>query len=110
MIRLMREAAARGADLVVYPELALTTFFPRWLLDDAEVDAFFEAEMPGPETRPLFEEAASLGIAFHLGYAELAREGGKPRRFNTAILVDNAGAIVGKYRKVHLPGHAEHEA
>ena len=109
MIRLMREAAARGADLVVYPELALTTFFPRWLLDDAEVDAFFEAEMPGPETRPLFEEAASLGIAFHLGYAELAREGGKPRRFNTAILVDNAGAIVGKYRKVHLPGHAEHE-
>ena len=64
MIRLMREAAARGADLVVYPELALTTFFPRWLLDDAEVDAFFEAEMPGPETRPLFEEAASLGIAF----------------------------------------------
>ena len=109
MIRLMREAAARGADLVVYPELALTTFFPRWLLDDAEVDAFFEAEMPGPETRSLFEEAASLGIAFHLGYAELAREGGKPRRFNTAILVDNAGAIVGKYRKVHLPGHAEHE-
>ena len=109
MIRLMREAAARGADLVVYPELALTTFFPRWLLGDAEVDAFFEAEMPGPETRPLFEEAASLGIAFHLGYAELAREGGKTRRFNTAILVDNAGAIVGKYRKVHLPGHAEHE-
>ena len=47
MIVLMREAAGRGADLVVYPELALTTFFPRWLLDDAEVDAFFEAEMPG---------------------------------------------------------------
>ena len=109
MTRLMHEAAARGADLVVYPELALTTFFPRWLLGDAEVDAFFEAEMPGPETRPLFEEAASLGIAFHLGYAELMREGEKTRRFNTAILVDNAGAIVGKYRKVHLPGHAEHE-
>ena len=48
MIRLMREAAARGADLVVYPELALTTFFPRWLLDDAEVDAFFE----GGDARP----------------------------------------------------------
>ena len=95
MIALMREAAGRGADLVVYPELALTTFF--------------EAEMPGPETRPLFEEAASLDVAFHLGYAELVREGGETRRFNTAILVDKTGATVGKYRKVHLPGHAEHE-
>ena len=109
MIALMREAARRGADLVVYPELALTTFFPRWLLDDAEADAFFEAEMPGPETRPLFEEAAALGVAFHLGYAEHTHEGGARRRYNTAILVERTGAIVGKYRKVHLPGHAEHE-
>ena len=109
MIGLMREAAGRGADLVVYPELALTTFFPRWLLDDAEVESFFEAEMPGPETRPLFDEAASLGVAFHLGYAEMAHESGTTRRYNTAILVDRAGKIVGKYRKVHLPGHAEHE-
>ena len=109
MVRLMREAAGRGADLVVYPELALTTFFPRWLLDDTEVDEFFEAEMPGPETRPLFEEAAACGVAFHLGYAELVREDAAMRRFNTAILVDKAGAIVGKYRKIHLPGHAEHE-
>ena len=109
MIGLMREAAGRGADLVVYPELALTTFFPRWLLDDAEVESFFEAEMPGPETRPLFDEAASLGVAFHLGYAELAHEGGATHRYNTAILVDRTGKIVGKYRKVHLPGHAQHE-
>ena len=35
------------------------------------------------------------------------REGGETHRFNTAILVDKAGAIVAKYRKVHLPGHVE---
>lgn len=105
LIALLQEAAARGAELVVFPELTLTTFFPRWhLADSAEIDAFFEREMPGPETLPLFEEAKRLQVGFYLGYAELAVEEGRTRRYNTAILVDRAGAIVGKYRKVHLPG------
>lgn len=107
---LMRDAARMGCDLIVYPELALTTFFPRWFMpDQAEVDAFFEREMPGSETRPLFELARELSIGFYLGYAELAVEDGVVHRYNTSILVDKSGAIAGKYRKVHLPGHAEHE-
>jgi predicted amidohydrolase len=110
LLDLLGQAQRRGCDLVVFPELALTTFFPRWWMEDqAEIDAFFEREMPGPETRPLFDEAARLGMAFCLGYAELIQEGGALRRYNTSILVDRAGRIVGKYRKVHLPGHAEHE-
>src|SRR6201988_5023107 len=110
LTNLLREAHAMGAKFVVFPELALTTFFPRWWMEDqAEIDAFFEREMPGPETRPLFEEAARLGMAFCLGYAELIHERGALRHYNTAILVDRAGRLVGKYRKVHLPGHAQHE-
>ena len=110
MLALMTQARSHGCDLVVFPELALTTFFPRWYFErQEEVDAFFEREMPGPETRPLFEAARELGIGFYLGYAELAEEDGRTRRFNTSILVDKTGAIVGKYRKIHLPGHAEHE-
>ena len=110
LLDLLGQAQGRGCDLVVFPELALTTFFPRWwMADQAEIDAFFEREMPGPETRPLFDEAARLGIAFCLGYAELIRAGGALRRYNTSILVDRDGRLVGKYRKVHLPGHAEHE-
>ena len=110
LLDLLGQAQGRGCDLVVFPELALTTFFPRWwMADQAEIDAFFEREMPGPETRPLFDEAARLGIAFCLGYAELVRAGGALRRYNTSILVDRAGHLVGKYRKIHLPGHAEHE-
>ena len=106
----LHEAKARGCDLVAFPELALTTFFPRWYMEDqAEVDAFFEREMPGPETQPLFDEARRLGLAFCLGYAELVEEPGRTRRFNTAILVDAAGRLVGRYRKIHLPGHAEPE-
>ncbi len=111
MVDLLRQAHSRGATFVVYPELALTTFFPRWLIEDeAELDSFYEAEMPGPNTQALFDEAKKLGIGFHLGYAELfTDETGKKRRFNTAILVNPEGAIVGKYRKVHLPGHSEFE-
>jgi predicted amidohydrolase len=107
LISLMREAAAMRCDLVVYPEAALTAFFPHWLVEDeAELDAYFEREMPGPATRPLFEEAARLGIGFHLGYAELDESTGRKRRFNTAVLVGKDGRIVGKYRKIHLPGYA----
>ena len=109
LVELMREAAAGGCRLVVYPELALTTFFPRYWYDDlAEADRFFEPEMPGEATRPLFEEAKRLGVGFHLGYAELVEEEGKTRRFNTAVLVGPDGEIAGKYRKIHLPGHADH--
>ena len=64
--------------------------------------------MPSPETLPLFELARSKGIGFYLGYAELTEEEGKTHRFNTSILVGPDGRTVGKYRKVHLPGHAEH--
>ena len=105
MSTLMDDAKGQGADLIVYPELALTTFFPRWYMEDqAAVDTWFEDSMPSETVRPLFERAARYKMAMYLGYAELTSEG---RHFNTAILTDRGSNIVGKYRKVHLPGHAE---
>jgi predicted amidohydrolase len=110
LIALLRQGAAAGCDLVVFPEACLTAFFPHWwIADEAELDSWFEREMPSNETAPLFAEARRLGIGFHLGYCELAREEGLTRRFNTAILVGKDGAVIGKYRKIHLPGHADHE-
>ena len=110
MVDLVRQAKAHGCDVVAFPELALTTFFPRWFMQDqAEIDSFFEREMPGPETRALFEAAAEARIGFQLGFAELVEQDGRTRRFNSAILVDRDGRIAGRYRKIHLPGHAEHE-
>jgi predicted amidohydrolase len=107
MLDLLTLAATAKCDLVIYPELALTTFFPRWhMTDQSEVDAWFEREMPNAATRPLFETAAQNRIGVSFGYAELTADG---RRFNSAILVDWDGRIVGKYRKVHLPGHAEYD-
>lgn len=105
MLALLSEAKARGCRFVVFPELALTTFFPRWVYERGEpaLEAWFEESMPSAETQPLFKAAAEAGIGFYLGYAEKAGS----QRFNTAILVEPSGRIVGKYRKVHLPGHVE---
>ena len=105
MVRLMERAHQRGAEAVVFPELALTTFFPRWWEEDvAAADGWFETALPSPATAPLFDAARRFGIGFHLGYAEKTPDG---RRFNTAVYVHPTGEVVLKYRKVHLPGHSE---
>ncbi len=109
LVKMLAEAHASGCELVVFPELALTTFFPRYFIEkQKDIDTFFEREMPNRAAALLFDEARRLGIGFHLGYAELAEENGEVRHFNTAILVGKDGGIIGKYRKIHLPGHAEH--
>jgi predicted amidohydrolase len=116
LIDLLHGAADTGCELVVFPELALTTFFPRWHLDEGdgeaitgdttELDSYYETSMPNHATQPLFDEAKRLGVGFSLGYAELTDDG---HRFNTTILVERDGSIVGHYRKVHIPGHELHE-
>ena len=107
LISLLREAHSKQAELVVFPELALTTFFPRWFVDDiSQADHWYETQMPSKVTQPLFDEAKKLNIGFCLGYAELTKTG---ERFNTQILVDRNGTVVAKYRKVHIPGHEHHE-
>ena len=107
LIGLLREAHSHKAELVVFPELALTTFFPRWFAEDiSTADHWYETQMPSAITRPLFDEAKKLAIGFCLGYAELTSQG---ERFNTQILVERDGSIVAKYRKVHIPGHEHHE-
>ena len=104
MVALLEQAADQGATLVVFPELAFTTFFPRWLLEGAALDAYYERAMPNPAVQPLFDRAKALGVGFCVGYAELTPEG---QRFNCAVLVQPDGAVLGHYRKVHLPGSVE---
>ncbi len=108
MMEMMQEAAAKGSRFIVFPELALTSFFPRWIIEDQdELDHWFEASMPNDDTRPLFDMAQKLNIGFNLGYAEKTIEAGTAHYFNTSILVNQNGEICGKYRKIHLPGHSE---
>jgi predicted amidohydrolase len=89
MIVLLQQSSRAGCDLVVFPELALTTFFPRWFVDDIrEANHWYETSMPNSDTQPLFDEAKRLNIGFSLGYAELTSDG---QRFNTQILVEKDG-------------------
>jgi predicted amidohydrolase len=103
LVALLEGAAAQGAQLVVFPELAFTTFFPRWPLerDAPELLDSFEPAMPNPRVQTLFDRARELKLGFYVGYAELTPDG---HRFNSAVTVGPDGQILFKYRKVHLPG------
>jgi predicted amidohydrolase len=107
MVALLEQAAQDGAELVVFPELPFTTFFPRWLMMGNEVEQYFEPAMPNKQVQALFDRARALGVGMQVGYAERTPEG---RHFNTSILVGPDGAVFGKYRKVHLPGSVEPRA
>src|SRR5262249_17430994 len=101
MLKLLEDAASQGASLVVFPELAFTTFFPRWLLEGDALDHYFERGMPNAAVAPLFDRARALRIGFNVGYAELTADG---HRYNCAILVDRDGDMLRRYRNGHLPG------
>ncbi|KAH9994060.1 carbon-nitrogen hydrolase [Xylariaceae sp. FL0662B] len=118
LLRHMDDAATQGVRLIAFPELALTTFFPAKVIDDAAaLSGYFEPASPASpygvlETshgRPLVERADALGMDFYLGYAERwTGEDGGHVDFNTTLYYSvTAGRAVAKYRKVHLPGTSE---
>ena len=111
LITLLREGHAHGCELIVFPELALTTFFPRWIVEDiAEADHWYETSMPDEWTQPLFDEAARLNVGFCLGYAlkETVADG-SVHRWNVQTLVERDGSVVATFKKVHIPGHETFE-
>ena len=107
MLALMDQAHEKGVQFLAYPEMTLTTFFPRFYVEDrAEFDHWFETAMPNAQVQPLFDRARQYGMGFTFGYCELTPEG---LHYNTSIIVSPEGEIVLKYRKTHLPGHSEYE-
>jgi predicted amidohydrolase len=98
MLALLEQAIAEDVEILAYPELSLTPYFPKRIRDDA--DQFFETEMPNKVVEPLLQRAREAGVAVHIGYAE--KDGG--RHFNSSIYIDADGTVLGVYRKIHLPG------
>ena len=62
LVEMLKEADSRGSKFVVFPELALTTFFPRWWMEDqAEVDKYFEVGDIGFNVWKMFKEDVIVG-------------------------------------------------
>ncbi|KAK7219721.1 hypothetical protein V2G26_007724 [Clonostachys chloroleuca] len=118
MIALLDEAAEAGVRLVVYPELAFTTFFPSHIIEDPDKLAGFleptsQAEpyavINSPNVKPLIDRANELGVDVSFGFGErFTSEDGKVTDFNSAIYYSATQKRgIAKYRKVHLPGRVD---
>ncbi len=95
------KAQGQGADLVIFPELSLTSYVVR--------DQIYElAEtIPGPSTKVVEDLAKKTGMHIIFGMPELS-EKTKATIFNTAVLMGPKG-FIGKYRKMYLPTHSVFE-
>ena len=95
-----------GAELVVFPELALTTFFPAGgSTTRPSSTRSSRREMPGADTKPLFDEARALGRRLLASATPSCTPDGHPSLQHRG---PRRAATVGssrRYRKVHLPGH-----
>jgi predicted amidohydrolase len=98
MLGLLEQAVREDVELIAYPEMALTTYFPKKIRED--FDQFFETDVPPKALEPLLRRAAEARVAVHVGFCE--KTGG--RYFNTALLTDRDGRLCGTFRKIHLPG------
>jgi predicted amidohydrolase len=101
MVALMEDAGKREVEVLSFPELSLTPYFAAKVHERYE--DFFEQQLPSSDTLPLFRAARRTGIHFILPYAE--REEG--HYYNSAVFIAPDGAILGKYRKTHIPGWVE---
>jgi predicted amidohydrolase len=107
LINLLDDAITQGVKLVVFPETTFTTFFPRYVFEtQKDLDQFFEREgndvATSENVKPLFDRAREGKVDICVGYAERTDDG---RGFNTCVYYSGVlGKVIGKYRKVHLPG------
>lgn len=101
LLRACRRAGERGIQLFCLPEVALSYGIPTQAGDDPYL---YSVHVPGPELEPFMRVAQEYRMA--ICFSVLERE--EELLYNTAILIDETGELVAKYRKVHLapPGES----
>ena len=94
--RMVEEAAKEQVQVICFPELFLTPFFPNRLIQDS---AKYFLELPSPILQPLLDLAREKAMALILPIGERS---GK-FCYNAAAVFDRAGRHLGTYRKTHIP-------
>ncbi len=93
----IRDAAAKGAQIICLQELFTTRYF----CQTEDYDAFAYAEsVPGPSTLVMQEIARELEVVIVASFFEFRARG---LYHNTAVVIDADGSYLGKYRKMHIP-------
>ena len=93
----IQDAANQGAQIICLPELFTTPYFPQ----KEKIDVFHAAEkIPGPTTDELSEVSKKNKVIL-IGGSIFEKDGKK--FYNTSIIFDGKGKILGKYRKMHVP-------
>ena len=99
MITLLEEAKDKGVNIICYPECSISPFFfAKEIIPAGQREHFF-TQLPNDLSKPLFEKAKEYGIALIVPYAE--QDG--VYFYNSAIVVNEDGEVLGKYRKNHIP-------
>ena len=93
----MRRAAREGAELVVFPELAIDRFFPRRPGDASARD--LAEPIPGPTTDRVAALARELSMVTVFNLYERDGDG---RTFDSSPVVDADGSLLGITRMVHI--------
>ena len=94
-IQMIREAAARNADMICFPEIQLSPFFPQH--EKRDVTAYLMAE-DDPRIAGICEACKAAGI--HAATNFYVRENGKP--YDMSLLIDDTGTIIGRQKMVHV--------
>lgn len=96
----IKDAANAGADLVIFPELSFTPFYPQVPVDERTEDAVDLAEpVPGPTTEAVSDIAKEFGVV--VVFNMLERDG--DRTYNTSPVIDADGTVLGCTRMMHVP-------
>ncbi len=92
----LEEAAARGANLIVYPELAFTPFYPQRRVN--EMPLHLAEPIPGPTTDRFCKAARRLGVVVVLNLYEHAGS----QAFDASPVINADGKLLGKTRMMHI--------
>lgn len=98
----IKDAANAGADLVVFPELSFTPFYPQRPVEERDEDVLDLAEpVPGPSTESVSEIAEQFGVVVVFNLLE--RDG--EQTYDTSPVIDADGTVLGCSRMMHVPDY-----